>query len=57
MFISYVRNPFLISPQRSKSQNVIQTEEQIFNNNTIIDEINQINAKRINREVESKELE
>lgn len=27
MFISYARNPFMISHQRSKSQNVIQTED------------------------------
>lgn len=57
MFISYTRNPFMISHQRSKSQNVIQTEDQIINNRNIIDEINQLKAKRINREIESKELD
>jgi hypothetical protein len=56
MFISYARNPFMITNRRSKSQTVIQAEDQ-NNNRSIIDEINQLNTKRIRREIESKELD
>jgi hypothetical protein len=51
MFICYTRNPFMIVHKRSKSQHAIHNEDQTINNRTIIDEINQLNTKRINREI------
>jgi hypothetical protein len=55
MFISYSRNPF-VTDRHSKSAAAINFGED-HNNKTIIDEINNLNTKRFNRAVESKELD
>lgn len=58
MFISYGRNPFTADDRHSKSAVLIPAgEEQSIHNRTIIESINNLNLKRFNRHIESKELD
>jgi hypothetical protein len=57
MFISYARNPFVVTHRHSKSQTAMIADDPSLSNRTIIEEINNLKRKRINREIESRGLD